>query len=87
MVMATINLHDEIYATLTQRGIVVAKIKLQGIRSLSDVLLKLRSHASNCMGLVTLKVRNYTQGWSQSKNIKLTSQIPVKCDAIQLLLF
>lgn len=85
--MATINLHDEIYATLTQRGIVVAKVKLQGIKSLTDVLLTLRSLATNCVGLVTLKVRNYTQGWSQCKNIKLTSQMPMQCDAIQLSLF
>lgn len=85
--MATINLHDEIYATLTQRGIIVAKVKMQGIKSLSDVLMHLRSLASNCVGLVTLKVRNYTQGWSQSRSIKLTLQMPMQCDVIQLSLF
>lgn len=85
--MATINLQDEVYATLSQRGIVVAKVKMQGIKSLSDVLLQLRSLASNCVGLATLKIRNYTQGWSQRKSIMLTSQKPMECDAIQLLLF
>lgn len=85
--MATIDLCDEVYATLTQRGNVIATAKLQGIKSLSEVLLKLQSIASDCVGLVTLKVRNYTQGWSQCKSIKLTPQCTMKCDAVQLSLF
>lgn len=85
--MTTISLQDEIYATLTQRGIEVAKIKTQGIKSISELLMKLRALASNCVGMVTLKVRNYSQGWSQCRNVKLMPLNKINSEAVQLSLF
>ena len=86
-IMATINFQDEIYATLTQRGNVIATIKMSGINSVSAVLSKLRSLASGCVGMVTFKLRNCSQGWAQCRNIMLSSQTIFGREAVQLTLF
>lgn len=85
--MAEINAQDEIYATLTQRGNVVATINMSGLNSISAILSKLRAIASGCVGMVTFKMRNCSQGWSQCRQIMLTSQSKFRCDAVQLSLF
>jgi hypothetical protein len=85
--MAEINAQDEIYATLTQRGNVVATINMSGLNSIAAILCKLRAIASGCVGLVTFKMRNCSQGWSQSRQIMLTSQPKFRSDAVQLSLF
>ena len=86
-IMVTINLQDEIYATLTQRGNVIATIKMTGINSVSAVLSKLRIIAEGCVGMVTFKMRNCSQGWVQCRNIMLSSQTIFGREAVQLSLF
>ncbi len=85
--MATIDLHDEIFATLTQRGKVIATLKLSGVTSIAMILQRLRQLASKCVGLVTLNVRNSSQGWLHSRSIMLSPQKSHCHEAVQLSLF
>ncbi len=85
--MATIDLHDEVFATLTQRGKVVATMKLSGVTSIAMILQHLRQLASKCVGLVTLNVRNSSQGWLHSRSIMLAPQQSHNHEAVQLSLF
>lgn len=85
--MATIDLHDEVFATLTQRGKVIATMKLSGVTSIAMILHRLRQLASKCVGLVTLNVRNSSQGWLHSCPIMLSPRQPQGQEAVQLSLF
>ena len=85
--MATIELKDEIFATLTQRGNVVASIKITGMTSYSDVLRYLRYVVSSCKGMVTLKMRNLTRGWMQVRRLMMVESTPSPVEAVQLSLF
>lgn len=62
--MATINPSDILFATITQHGRTITSLQLCGLSTFSDVLKKLRP-TINALGLVTLKLRNSTQGWEQ----------------------
>lgn len=85
--MATIDLQDEVFATLTQRGNIIASVRLIGVNSISNILQQLRLLASKCVGLVTLKIRNRTQGWLQCRQIMLTLPREVNSTTTQLTLF
>ena len=62
--MATINFSDVIYATIMQRGCVVASVKLSGMTSFAAVLKSLKGAVKGSLGMVTLNLRNSSQGWS-----------------------
>lgn len=83
--MATIDSQDVLYATLTQRGSEVATFKISGMYSMNDALRHIRSKFSKCKGLVTLKLRNYTKGWVQIRQLMILKSFTA--DAIQLTLF
>lgn len=85
--MATIDLQDEVFATLIQRGTIIASTRLIGVNSMTTILQQLMQLASKCVGLVTLKVRNRTQGWLQSRQIMLTSPRVENSGITQLTLF
>lgn len=69
--MATINFSDVIYVTLMQRGNVLASVKLSGVTSATAVLKALLNVVSKGMGMVTLTVRNSTQGWTHRQALLL----------------
>ena len=71
--MATISISDIIYATVVRRGTTLITVKLSGIASLHDLLARLRREISrDTTGLVTLILRNGSQGWSRSHRLLLT---------------
>ncbi len=63
--MKAININDVIFATVSQHGCVLASLTLSGVTSLSDVMKHLRASVSGVVGMVTLQLRNMSQGWSQ----------------------
>lgn len=83
--MATIDSQDVLYATLTQLGNEVAVFKISGMSSMNEALRVIRTKFSKCKGLVTLRLRNYTKGWTQIRQLMILK--PVTTDAIQLTLF
>ena len=85
--MATIDLQDEVFATLTQRGNIIASVRLIGVNSISNILQQLRLLVSKCVGLVTLKIRNRTQGWLQCRQIMLSLPREENSATTQLTLF
>lgn len=66
--MPTILSSDLIFATVSQRGRVVADVALRGITSLGDVL---RSIEGLPRGLARVSVRNGSQGWASSHTVML----------------
>lgn len=82
--MGTINRSDIIFATLTQRGATLATIRIEGMSSKADIIRHLRSMVRNCLGIVTLNLRNSTQGWQHRQSLLWQ---PRPTEPVQLSLF
>lgn len=61
--MKTIVTTDTIVATLQRGAEILASLHTCGLGSLADVIKSLRASCPGATGLVTLSLRNATQGW------------------------
>lgn len=68
-----ISTGDQILATLTCNGKVLARISQSNFSSLSQIVRFITRLAGRFMGMARLTVRNKTQGWS--RDIALASQM------------
>lgn len=80
--MKTINSSDVIFATVTQRGATLYNARLSGLSSMADVMKYLHKALSGAVGMLTLTLRNGTQGWSRRSSFKLGV-----AEGVQLTLF
>lgn len=65
----TISHDDVMHASVVQGGKEIFNINLSGITSLTELLKAIRDIAIDLAGVVTVKIRNCSQGWSQSKSL------------------
>ena len=70
--MGKISFNDIIFATATIRGEVAASLRLSGLKSMSDVMKAIKHEIGSANGMLTISLRNMTQGWSGSKAIYLS---------------
>ena len=70
--MNIITLNDIIFATATVRGAVAANLRLSGLRSMTEVINAIRHEIGSFTGIITISLRNMTQGWTQQKSLYLT---------------
>lgn len=82
--MATINSSDILFATLIQRGKTVTSVRLSGMTTFNDIIKYLSRMLNGTFGMMTVILRNGTQGWHQQRNIMFRRPEPV---AVQLSLF
>ena len=62
--------HDDImHASVVQGGKEIFNINLSGITSVAEILRAIRSKVVDLAGIVVVKIRNCSQGWSQSKSL------------------
>lgn len=80
--MKTINSDDVIFATVTQRGNTLYSGRMSGMSSMAEVMSSLRGALSGAMGMLTLTLRNGTQGWSRRTSFKFAA-----AEGVQLSLF
>ncbi len=80
--MKTINSSDVIFATVTQRGATLYNARLSGLSSMADVMRFLHKALAGAVGMLTLTLRNGTQGWSRRTSFKLAM-----AEGVQLSLF
>ncbi len=89
--MSNMIKHDDIlFATVSQRGTTILSLQLSGLTSIKEILKYLRATITDCMGMVTLKLRNGSQGWTLNQPLLLGDGQMSKCNnepAIQLTLF
>ncbi len=67
--MKTISCTDVIYATVVKRGTMIASLCLSGIDSLKELLSRIRRALGSDCGLVTLTLRNGSQGWTDRRSL------------------
>ena len=70
--MTQILSSDNLFATAYYCGNEVFRFAGSGITSLSDLISIMRDHAPLSAGMVTLNIRNSSQGWSHSRSVYLT---------------
>ena len=66
--MVTFKSSDRIFATIVQRGRVILNLNISGITSITDIITTL---SGQLKGLVTINLRNYTQGWQSNHCVML----------------
>lgn len=69
--MSTFSSSDLIFATVLNRGDVIASMRLSGVSSYTELLSAVRSRVGHVGGLSTLSVRNSSQGWSARQAVIL----------------
>jgi hypothetical protein len=67
------NPTDVIFATVRQRGTVLANLRMSGISSMADIISRLPHAIGRLMGITTIDLRNGTQGWQRRHTIMLTA--------------
>lgn len=55
---------DEVYASLSIAGKVIAELKETDAEKMDDILHKLRTLALRYSGMTRVYIRNHTKGWS-----------------------
>lgn len=87
--MATKIFHDDIiFATVSQRGNIIVSLKMTGLTSIRDLLELLNKTINGYMGMVMLKLRNKSQGWSLNQPIMMGRKASsITSGPVQLTLF
>ncbi len=67
--MASISSTDIIQASATFEGRTVASIVSSGFASVNEVLLAVRHAAGDITGLLSLSLRNASQGWREQRSL------------------
>ncbi|MDE6581343.1 MAG: hypothetical protein K2K47_02285 [Duncaniella sp.] len=72
--MNKITSTDTIFATVIRRGTTCISTRLTGMKSISEVMDYLRKCMSDLAGLITIRLRNASEGWTMSHHIMLRPQ-------------
>ena len=67
--MKTISCTDVIFARVTRCGQTLASLSLSGITSLQQLYMRIRTQLGTRLGLITIQLRNTTQGWSDRRHL------------------
>lgn len=71
--ITAINHTDLLYVTALSGGVALLSTSISGVSSIGDVFRQIRRMASAFKGVITLKIRNSTQGWAQQHTIVMKS--------------
>ena len=83
--MEKISINDIIFATASIRC-KVTNFRFCGLMSMAEVIKAIKNEIGSVSGLLTISLRNMTQGWSRQKSVYL-STVPARTPGIQLTLF
>lgn len=79
--MASIHRTDLIQVTAQSCGIVLLSLTMSGASTLTDVFRQVRESAPKDAGIVTVRLRNRTQGWTQQHNLVFRTTSPAPSPA------
>lgn len=71
--MKTILTSDTIIATLQRGAQIIARLNMCGLASMAEVIRILRASCDGAPGLVTLSLRNASQGWASRQRLMLAA--------------
>ncbi len=72
--MATIKPHDNLFTTVYRHGVELLRLSGSGYNDFADILQHIRRSASVAAsgGMVTVNIRNASQGWASSRAVFLS---------------
>lgn len=71
LTMQTIDYTDVVFATIIQRGRTLYSARISGMSSVAEVMKYLHSAVGKVAGMVTLNLRNSSQGWSTQTYLRI----------------
>lgn len=66
-----ISNQDNLNATILRQGMTVANLTLSGVNSFSGAIRKILDSLGRTSGLITIILRNTTQGWTRRHAVSL----------------
>lgn len=69
--MQTIRTTDTLFATVISHGTTLVSTRISGMTTIGEILDYIRRQAGHIAGLITLRLRNMTSGWSIDRSILL----------------
>lgn len=87
--MATLTVNDTIFATVSTGSNTILNHTLSGAASINDAIRIICRELAGYIGLVTVYLRNSTQGWLEKRVVRLTARHtpPAVATPVQLSLF
>jgi hypothetical protein len=82
--MATINTSDTIMASAIHMGKTLATVNASGFASFGDVVAVLRAKAGTVAGMISINLRNFSQGWTEKRALYISTP---RTSGVQLSLF
>ena len=70
--MASIDINDIIFASVSFHGTTLANIRLSGVTTFRDILAVIRREIGTLTGLLTISLRNMTQGWTGRHSVLMS---------------
>lgn len=64
--MKKIEINDVIFARVTNMGRELLNMRICGVMSMTELLRLVRKEVGPYMGLITISLRNMSQGWTQT---------------------
>ena len=74
----TISATDRMFVTVSRCGRTVCERMISGIGSMEELLSSVRSMLGDIPGLLSLRIRNASQGWSTRRTIRVARQRPMR---------
>lgn len=74
--MDIINTSDIIFASATIHGTIAVTLQLSGLHSVSEIIKAIRNEIGSFSGLLSLSVRNLSQGWARQHSIYIAAAAP-----------
>ncbi|MCM1075893.1 MAG: hypothetical protein NC411_00860 [Bacteroides sp.] len=75
--MTAINRTDILHVTALSSGVTLISTSMSGAASIGDVFRLVKSQADYAKGVVTLRIRNSTQGWTQQHTIVFKQPVSI----------
>lgn len=69
--MKTFSINDVIFARVTMMGQELLNLRISGVTSMSALLQRIRHELGACIGMISLTVRNLSQGWCQTASYRV----------------
>lgn len=70
----TFDRADMILATIVRNGIMVARLAISGVASHRELMQQLVQKLGRMSGLLTVRLRNVSAGWSSSNSVVLSAR-------------
>lgn len=69
--MKTFGENDTVFARVMVMGREIMNMRIDGVASMATVMSVLREQLKSYFGIITLNLRNLTQGWVQNKAYRI----------------